>query len=92
MEEIFESSDKVKPTDSNFNLGNKYISTGINIWSNRYYKERHGKQKLNMALESKKEVLDNISYLFNEDGKKMEFYNMVKSMNFKLPKGDEEEN
>ena len=59
MEEIFENSSG-RVTGSNQNLGNKYVSAGVNIWSNKYYKERNGKQKLNMALEAKKEILDNI--------------------------------
>ena len=34
---------KGRVTDANHNLGNKYMSSGINIWSNAYYKERFGK-------------------------------------------------
>ena len=41
-EEIFKNATG-RMTDSNQNLGNKYMSSGVNIWSNTYYKERYGK-------------------------------------------------
>jgi len=42
IEEIFVNATG-RVTDSNQNLGNKYVFGGINIWSNAYYKEKYGK-------------------------------------------------
>jgi hypothetical protein len=67
-------------TDSNQNLGNKYGSSGINIWINAYYKEKNGKEKLNVALKAKHEQFNSLKYLFNEDREKMQFYDLAKSM------------
>jgi hypothetical protein len=41
-DEIFQNASG-RATDTNTNLGNKYISSGVNVWSNAYYKERYGK-------------------------------------------------